>query len=405
LTVSIDDRIRELVAHAYRHAPAIKSIMDGANLSPDDIQSVADLPKLPVTSKDTLVEMHHQNPPFGGFLAVDPDTLPRIYISPGPIFDPQPPNPDAGDGALAAFRYVGFGKGDRVLNTFMYHLTPAGLLVDEALRGVGATVVPTGPGNTELQISMITALNVSGFVGQPSYLMTILDKMDEMGIPKEAVTIKKALFSAEPYTPSQQARFEGEYGMKTTSAYGTADLGFVGYTRQNVQGFCLLDSLYIEIADPTSGEPVPLGEIGEIVVTTFNKAYPLLRFGTGDLGALAPQSAPECDGGQQLLGLYGRSGDAIKVRGMFLHPNQLLGAKMQFPQIKHIQAIITRPANSDYVTLRVELQDGADGTDLPEKLKELARVAVRLRIDDVEIVEAGGIDPSERTVQDQRDWD
>jgi phenylacetate-CoA ligase len=235
--------------------------------------------------------------------------------------------------------------------------------------------------------------------------MTILDKMDEMGIPREAVTIKKALFSAEPYTPSQQARFEGEYGMKTTSAYGTADLGFVGYTRQNVQGFCLLDSLYIEIADPTSGEPVPLGEIGEIVVTTFNKAYPLLRFGTGDLGALAPQSAPECDGGQQLLGLYGRSGDAIKVRGMFLHPNQLLGAKMQFPQIKHIQAIITRPANSDYVTLRVELQDGADGTDLPEKLKELARVAVRLRIDDVEIVEAGGIDPSERTVQDQRDWD
>jgi phenylacetate-CoA ligase len=279
------------------------------------------------------------------------------------------------------------------------------LLVDEALRGVGATVVPTGPGNTELQISMITALNVSGFVGQPSYLMTILDKMDEMGIPREAVTIKKALFSAEPYTPSQQARFEGEYGMKTTSAYGTADLGFVGYTRQNVQGFCLLDSLYVEIADPTSGEPVPLGEIGEIVVTTFNKAYPLLRFGTGDLGALAPQSTPECGGGQQLLGLYGRSGDAIKVRGMFLHPNQLLGAKMQFPQIKHIQAIITRPANSDYVALRVELHDGADGTDLPEKLKELARVAVRLRIDEVELVESGEINPSERTVQDQRDWD
>ncbi len=230
-------KIRDLIAHAYHNAPAIKNIMDSANVTPDDIQGTADLSKIPITRKDELVAIHQQNPPFGGFLAVDPDTLPRIYISPGPIFDPQPINPDAGEGTLAAFKYVGFGKGDRVLNTFMYHLTPAGLLLDEGLRAVGATVLPTGPGNTELQIMMMQALGASGFVGQPSYLMTLLDKCEEMGIPKEAVTIKKALFSAEPYTPNQQARFEGEYGMKTTSAYGTADLGFVGYTRAGVQGF------------------------------------------------------------------------------------------------------------------------------------------------------------------------
>ena len=398
-----DDRIRDLIAHAYDKAHAIKTLMDDAGVSPADIQSAGDLVKLPVTSKDELVEIHQKNPPFGGFLAVDPATLPRIYISPGPIFDPQPPNPEGEEASLAAFKYVGFGSGDRVLNTFMYHLTPAGILLDEGLRAVGATVIPTGPGNTDLQIMMIQALGVNGFVGQPSYLMSMLDKMEEMGISPENNSIKKALFSAEPYTPSQQERFEGVYGMKTTSAYGTADLGFVGFTKAGVQGFCVFDTLHIEIVDPETGETVPDGETGEIVVTTFNKAYPLVRFGTGDLGALAPQPAEGC--AQQLLGLFGRSGDAIKVRGMFLHPNQLLGAKMQFPQIKHIQAIITRPENKDHVLLKVELNEGADGTGLDEQLKALAKAAIRLRIDEVEIVETGGINAGERTVQDKRNWD
>src|SRR5690606_31807722 len=148
--------------------------------------------------------------------------------------------------------------------------------------------------------------------------------------------IKKALFSAEPYTPSQRQRFEGDYGMKTTSAYGTADLGFVGYTVDNVPGFKLMETIFVQIVDPETGQDVAAGESGEIVVTVFNDAYPLVRFGTGDLGALSPQ---RLDGAQHLLGLFGRSGEAIKVRGMFLHPNQLRGAAAQFPMIKGIQAI------------------------------------------------------------------
>jgi phenylacetate-CoA ligase len=404
LTVSHDERIRELVAHAYAHAPAIKGIMDAAGVAPADIQSAADLAKIPVTSKDALVEIHAENPPFGGFLTVDPDTLPRIYISPGPIFDPQPPAADP-ESALAPMRYIGFGKGDRVLNTFMYHLTPAGLLLDEAIRACGATVLPTGPGNTELQIMMALKLNATGFVGQPSYLMSILDKMAEMDIPKEAVPIKKALFSAEPYTPAQRARFEGEYGMKTTSAYGTADLGMIGYTVDGVQGFCMLDTLFVEICDPQTGEPVPAGEMGEIVITTYNKAYPLVRFGTGDLGILAPEADPACEGKQQLLGLYGRSGEAIKVRGMFLHPNQLLGAKMQFPQIKILQAVITRPEQKDVVTLKLELHPDAAAEGLEEQLKALAYAAIRLRVDAVEILPEGTLNAAARTVQDERTWD
>lgn len=394
--------IRDLIAHAYAKAPSIQKIMDEAGIKPDDIQGTADLHKIPVLHKDELVEIHQANPPFGGFLTIDPDDLPRIYISPGPIFDPQPPveNPEA---ALEAFKYVGFGRGDRVLNTFMYHLTPAGLLLDEALRGCGATVIPSGPGNTELQILMVNALRANGFVGQPSYLMTMLDKMEEMGITPEHNPLKKALFSAELYTPSQRERFEGNYGMRTTSAYGTADLGFLGYSvHDNIPGFKMMSTAYIQICDPDTGEDVEPGSAGEIVVTTFNKAYPLVRFGTGDLGALAPQLL---DGSQHLLGLLGRSGEAIKVRGMFLHPNQLRFAAAQFPQIQRLQAIITRPDNNDVVTLRVELKEGSAENGVGAKLQELAQTAVRLRIDRVDFVPAGTIGEYDRVVVDERKWD
>ncbi|MCY4538571.1 MAG: phenylacetate--CoA ligase family protein [Chloroflexi bacterium] len=397
----LNRRIQDFVRHGYEHAPAIRQMMDDAGVAPADILGAHDLAKIPVLAKDALVEMHQANPPFGGFLTIDPADLPRIYISPGPIYDPQPP-PEDPDSLLAPFEYIGIGRGDRVLNTFMYHLTPAGILLDEAIRACGATVIPTGPGNTELQIMMMMALGATGFVGQPSYLMTILDKAAEMSLGADAVPIKKALFSAEPYTPSQRERFEGEYGITTTSAYGTADLGFIGYTREGVQGFCIMPNIFLQICDPETGVTLPVGETGEIVATSFNKAYPLIRFGTGDLGALSPQ--PTCEG-QQLLGLYGRSGDAVKVRGMFLHPNQLQYAVMQFPEIKDLQVVITRPKNRDVVTVNVELREGAESAGIAEKLKALAHEAVRLRIDSVEVVADGSIDNNAGKIVDMRDWD
>lgn len=400
---AFDDRIRALVAHAYDRAPAIRQVMDKAGVTPSDVQTATDLARIPVTSKDALVEIHQNNPPFGGFLAVDPADLPRIYISPGPIYDPQPENPEPAADRLDPFTYVGFGRGDRVLNTFMYHLTPAGLLLDEALRACGASVLPTGPGNTDLQIMMMMALQANGFVGQPSYLGQILDRCAEMGIPKEAVPLKKALFSAEVYTPTQQARFEGEYGMKTTSAYGTADVGLIGYSRHDMQGFRMTQGVYVQICDPQSGAPVPDGEVGEIVVTVFNKAYPLIRFGTGDLGALAPQLI---DGAQHLLGLFGRSGEAIKVRGMFLHPNQLRAALTQFPQIQQLQAIVSHVEKKDYLTVKIELKEGyeSQGEAIGEQLKALAQAAIRLRVDEVVVVPAGTLKSGDRTVQDTRTW-
>lgn len=400
-------RVTELVARAYAYAPAIKQIMDAAGVTPIDVGGVDDLHKIPVTSKDKLVEMHHTNPPFGGFLAMDVNDLPRIYISPGPIFDPQPPYVGNGWASLEMFDYVGFQRGDKVLNTFMYHLVPAGILIDEALRATGATVIPTGPGNTEIQIQVMMALKVTGFVGQPSYLMTILDKCAEMGIPKEAIPLKKALFSAEMYTPTQRARFEGEYGMKTTSAYGTADIGLIAFTITGVQGFCITENVYMQVCDPQTGAPLPAGEIGEVVVTLYNPHYPLIRFGTGDLGALAPTPDPLTNGRQQLLGLFGRSGEAVKVRGMFMHPNQLKMGLMRFGErVKQYQMVITRPENRDVVTMRVELQTDVEATDdLIVGLKTAVETASRLRVDSVEFVAAGVIDSSQRTIQDARTWE
>jgi phenylacetate-CoA ligase len=397
--MTLDARIRELVAYAYEYAPTFRRIMDEAGVQPSDVQSAADLTKIPVTPKDRLVEFQQENPPFGGLLTVDPATLPRIYISPGPIYDPQPGSDDPA-ASLAPFRAVGFGAGDRVLNTFMYHLTPAGLLIDEALRAVGTTVIPSGPGNTELQIMMMTALGASGYVGTPSFLAAILDKAAEMSIPREGITIQKAVFSAEPYTPSQRARFEGEYGMATSSAYGTADLGFLAYTPPREESFVVLENIHMELVDKDTGQTVEEGTPGEVVVTTFNKSYPLIRFGTGDLGVFVQ----EAERGRRLR-LVGRVGDAIKVRGMFLHPNQLLAAMSRIPQVKHAQAIITRPDNRDHMLVRVELKPDHTGEDVTEAVKAYVQAMSRLRVDEVAVVEPGVIDPGQRAIRDERKWD
>lgn len=396
--MSRDVVIRDLIAHAYAHAPTFRRIMDEAGLTPADVQSAADLPKIPVTPKDRLVDFQQAHPPFGGLLTIDPADLPRVYISPGPIYDPQP-TPDDPEAVLSPFRAAGFGRGDRVLNTFMYHLTPAGLLLDAGLRAVGATVIPSGPGNTELQIMLMTATGATGYVGTPSFLAILLDKAAEMGLPKEAITIRKALFSAEPYMPSQRARFEGEYGMATVSAYGTADLGFLAYTRPGSDGFHVVDNVVIELVDKDTGALVEAGTPGEVVVTKLEKAYPLVRFGTGDLGIFVPE------GESTVLRLVGRVGDAIKVRGMFLHPNQLVAALGRVDAVKHGRAIITRADNRDVVTVQVELKPGSPADGVTEAVSQYVQAFARLRVDEVQIVEAGVIDSTLRMVKDERKWE
>lgn len=399
---TLDARLVEVVKHAYEHAPAFRQIMDAERLTPGDIRNLADLPRIPVTSKDALVQMQQQNPPFGGWLAVPLESLQRIYVSPGPLYDPLGGGQDdMAATAVQAFAAAGFQAGDRVLNTFLYHMVPAGLLIDAALRSLNITVVPMGPGNTELQIKVMLDLKTNAYVGTPSFLDTIYTKAAEMGLGAQALPLRKAFFTAEPYPPGLRAKFEDVYGLKTAQAYGTADLGLVAYEKQGIDGMVIPDDLFVEIADPQTGASLPDGDVGEVVVTTFSPTYPLIRFATGDLGIMAPEP-------RRLLALVGRSGEAVKVRGMFLHPNQLRFVTQAFPAIKQLAAVVTRQANLDVLTLQIELGPDhgmLDKERLARDVTEAMREKGRLRVDEVQWVEPGTISPEQRMIRDERRWD
>jgi phenylacetate-CoA ligase len=394
------ERLKEIIKHGYENAPALRRLMDEAGVRPADIQSVADLPKIPVTSKDKLIQMQQENPPFGGWLAAPKKELQHIFVSPGPLFEPDD------EWQPEAFQAVGIDSGDIVINAFAYHMVSAGLLIDAAVRAAGATVVPMGPGNTEAQVDIMLRLGVTGYTGTPSFLKIIFQKAEEMNIDPQDVPLKKAVFSAEPYPPSLRTFFEQDYKMITSQAYATADLGIIAYDRPGEAALRLAQNMIVEITDPATGQPVPAGEPGEIVVTTFNKTYPLVRYGLGDLSAFVGE--PDDEGFYpRIKGWLGRVGDAVKVRGMFLHPLQLKGALAKFEGLGNFQASVTRPdAARDHVKLRVELKDAAVASPtLGDAVKAAASQACRLTIDEVEFVEAGAIEPSARAVVDERRWE
>jgi len=398
---SLDRELVRFVQHAYTNAPAVQKIFDDAGIKPTDIQGVADLEGVPVTSKDKLAQLQGASPPFGGFLAADPKSLKHIFLSPGPLYEPHGAEKALVRTAVAVFRRAGFKGGDIVLNTLSYHLVPAGLLLDAALQTIGACVVPSGVGNTELQVKMLLDLRVNGYVGTPSFLMTIIKKAEEMGLAFPArFALQHALFTAEPYPPSLRAQFEGVYGLQTTNVYGTAELGFLAYDDETKFALQIAEGVIVEIVDPASGKRLGVREPGEVVVTTFNETYPLVRLGTGDMAVYTDDSF-------QRLVLVGRVGEAVKVRGMFVHPNQLRFAMSQFPAIVRLQGIVTRPDNvRDAFTLKVELAPevadrAALGQDFGEAVRELCRVSV----DKIEFVPAGTIAAEAKIIVDERKWE
>ncbi|PJF35935.1 MAG: hypothetical protein CUN49_07980 [Candidatus Thermofonsia Clade 1 bacterium] len=389
-------KLRALVQHAYANAPAFKEIMDGVGLTPADIQGLDDLPKIPITSKDKLVQMQQAHPPFGGWLAVPINRLQRIYVSPGPLYDPQGfEDTDGAQSAVQALQAADFQAGDIALNTFLYHMVPAGLWLDEALRLIGVTVVPLGPGNTDLLIMVMQSLKPTAYVGTPSFLETIYARAAQMGITP---TFTKAFFSAEPYLPAQRQKFEGQYKLRTAQAYGTADLGLIGFEREGRAGFYLPDTLIVEIADPETGQVLPDGQVGEVVVTTFNRAYPLIRFGTGDLSV----AERDADGVRFLRALVGRSGEALKVRGMFLHPNQLRLIGNAFPEIDGIAVTVQR-GDGDKLYVQVMPAEGqqiGDSIAFTARFGEVFRQLARLRADQIELVPHGALKSGERSLKE-----
>jgi len=394
--------LHEFIRAAYEQAPAIREKFLSAGLQPSDIRTVSDLGRVPVTRKDELAKRQRSNLPFGGFLTLPVDRLQRIFISPGPIYDPQGPGADYwrwGQALTAA----GFTRGDIVQNTFSYHLTPAGMMFDDALRHLGCTVIPAGVGNTELQVQILRELGVTGYVGVPSFLYTLLQKSRELGLSRQDIRLCKAWVAAEKLSEDLRALLARDFGVEVYQGYGTADLGCVAFECPERRGFHLADGVIVEIVDPESGRSLAAGQPGEVVVTVLEPSYPLLRFGTGDLGALTDVPCPCGRPGPRLTGILGRTMDGVKVKGLFLYPHQISDFQARFPEIKHCQAVVSQEDFRDVLTLRVEPVLGVPVDDLAARVQREAKEVLRFTCR-VELVPPGTL-ANEKLLIDARNWD
>jgi phenylacetate-CoA ligase len=390
--------LAELVAHAYREAPAVRALLDGAGLGPAALRSVDDLERLPITRKDALIDLQRANPPFGGFLGVPRDRLARIYLSPGPLFDPQGPEPDYWRWA-EPLRAAGFRASDAVLNAGSYHLTPMGAMFDGAARALGCTVIPSGVGNTELQVIAARDLGATAYCGTPSFLKIILDKALELG---SRLALRRAFVAGEMLPASLRAGIEAR-GLTVRQGYGTADLGCLGYECMELTGFHVPDDAIVEIVDPATGRRLPSGQTGEVVATVNSPTYPLLRFGTGDLSVLDETACPCGRTSARLLGILGRVGDAVKVRGMFVHPRQLDDVLGRFPEIGRYQAVVDRADHRDTLALRLELAAMPASAGLAERAVEAVRDVAHVR-PALELVAPGAIAEDAPRLVDRRTW-
>jgi phenylacetate-CoA ligase len=367
------DSFTDYIRFAYDNSPAVREKFAGAGLKPADVQSVEDLPRLPVTRKTELSKRQQEAPPFGGFLAVPMASVQRVFASPGPIYDPQGDGEDYwrwGEALTAA----GFESGDIVQNTFSYHLTPAGFMFDSALRSIGCTVVPAGVGNTELQAQIMRDLRVTGYVGVPSFLYTLVKKAEEQGFVSELL-LRRAWITAERLPEELRALLREKYGISVFQGYGTADTGCVAYECLETKGLHLPRGVVVEIVDPHSGEPVPDGETGEIVITLMVQTYPLLRLASGDLSAFVLEPCPCGRPGKRLAGVLGRAAAGVKVRGLFLYPHQVSELAAEFPAVRALRAVVTQRDFRDELTLEVEL--AREVADPPPELT--AAIALRAR--------------------------
>jgi phenylacetate-CoA ligase len=407
---SLDERrnyqetfLRDLVAHAYAAGTPLKSALESRGLKPDDVRTIEDLQKIPITKKKDLSEAQKANPPFGGFLTVPPADLVRIHQSPGPIYDPVGKIADYWRWKTALYS-VGFRPGDVVVNTFAYHLTPAGHMFEEGALELGATVIPTGVGNTETQVDIMKNLPVTGYVGTPSFLMAIFKKAEEMGVRvTEDLHLEIGFLLAEMLPESLRKRFVDDYHLIGRQAYGTADVGCVSYECPQVNGMHIHYDVIVEIADPNTGEVLPTGEPGEVVVTCNNKIYPLVRFGTGDLSSLAVDPCPCGRRAPRLTRIMGRADQVTKVKGMFVHPSQVEKVVERHPEIAKARLVVERPQDQDVMTLEVELKGPASEGLLPG-IELSIREVIKLK-GVVRIVEPGALASAQKTIEDLRKWD
>jgi len=404
--VYLEEKLREIVQYAYEHAKAFREKMDSAGLKPDDIETIEDLEKIPITKKADLVELQSRDLPFGGFVGVPVEKLRRIYVSPGPIYEPGESEYD--EIAWAQGLYAGgFRPGDIAVNTFNYHMMPFAMnMVDNSLDMVGCITVPTGVGNTELQVNILKNLKVTGFCGTPSFLLTIAEKAEEMGLDlKRDLNLKVAFVAAEMLPESLRKTLEDKLGVILRQSYGTADIGSLGYECMEKNGMHIPDDKIVEIVDPQTGKQLPLGETGEIVATTFNKTYPLIRFGTGDLSYLTDDPCPCGRTSPRLVRILGRTDQLTKIRAVFVHPGQADEVARRYPHIAGYRVVVTRERDQDVMTFQVELRDeNVDKEKLRKAIQNTIRDVMKVR-GDVKFIIQGTIPEGAKKIEDERTWD
>lgn len=346
--------------------------LTGAGIVLDEIRSLDDFSAIPVLRKKDLSRRQREKG-LDWFLSCAPGHLSRIYQSPGPIYDPEGATPNYW-GWTEAFHAAGFRQGDLAQMTFSYHLTPAGLMLEEPLRTLGCAVIPAGPGNSATQLQLLQELPVTGFVGMTSFLKTLGQKAWEKGLdPKTDFRLEVGFVAAERLPESLRSEVQDMFGMIIRQGYGTADVGCIAYECQALGGMHLSTRCLVEICDPATGQPLPSGEIGEVVVTPFTLEYPLVRLATGDLSRLTDAPCACGRTAPRLTGILGRVDDTAKVRGQFLYPAQVAQALARFTQIIRHQVVIDNPGGKDGLTLRLEtngpIEPGEVGAAFQEALK------------------------------------
>ena len=396
-----DGWVAALVLHAWEKAPGVRDRMQKAGLTPHAIRGVDDLARLPVIKKGEMPDLQKASPPFGGFCTVPMGQVRRIFVSPGPILEPVGPEfaPFHAEAGLFA---GGFRRGDIVINTFAYHLTPAAHMIDESLAVIGCTVVPTGVGNTDTQIMVAKAVGATGYLGTPSFLMTILKRAEEMGAGR--LPFQVAQVGAEPFPESMRRTFQEEYGIMARQGFGTADLGMIAYECREASGMHLVDDAVLQVCDPESSRPLAHGQLGEVVATVRHESYPMVRFATGDLTVVDASPCPCGRTAPRMLGWRGRVDEVTKVRGMFIHPRQVDETAGRVPGVTRAQAVVTRAGHEDVLALRVELATGTDAAAASSALTAAIRDVMKLR-GSVDVVAPGTIPEVAKRVSDERKWD
>ena len=374
-------RMRKVYGEAARRAPAIARRLREAGLTAEALADQAALTRLPVLKKERLVELQAADPPFAGFLACDPVELSRIYVSPGPIFEPSLADDGTGHGMNMMFQSAGVGPGDVALNTWSYHLVPAGLLFDLGLQAVGATVIPSGTGNTELQARLLVTLQPTAFLGSTAYFTTLVEHLEAAGrcLPDDWNLRNVFLGGEFGDWSAQRAVLESRFSFKVWSCYGTADFGLIGYERPGQAGYVIHDDRYVQICDPDSGTPLPAGESGEIVVTTLSRGWPMIRFGTGDV-ARAIEIAP--DGGvARITPLEGRVGAAVKVREIFVYPGHVRALVSRIDGLQEARVTIGRRQGREEITIELLACPDAEPGSIEARVVEVFRSLTRLKPD------------------------